>query len=122
MSYPIRRGAAWRRSAPAGCSASARGVLFCLRTHAKLRSRSVPIPARHAGAERPLAMPADFPQPLPRPMMTDTPAPPRDALLPFPEGIDGETAVQALRHSEAYFRALVENARDVIHVINEDRT
>jgi len=55
-------------------------------------------------------------------MTTDTLAPLADALLPFPEGIDGETAVQALRHSEAYFRALVENARDVIHVINEDRT
>ncbi|HEV7586633.1 MAG TPA: EAL domain-containing protein [Longimicrobium sp.] len=36
--------------------------------------------------------------------------------------VDGETAVEALRRSEAYFRALVENARDVIHVINEDRT
>ncbi|HEX8392074.1 MAG TPA: EAL domain-containing protein [Longimicrobium sp.] len=28
----------------------------------------------------------------------------------------------ALRESEAYFRSLVENARDVIHVINADRT
>ena len=47
---------------------------------------------------------------------------PQEGFLSIPLGIDGETAVQALRHSEAYFRALVENARDVIHVINEDRT
>jgi diguanylate cyclase (GGDEF)-like protein/PAS domain S-box-containing protein len=44
------------------------------------------------------------------------------ASLAIPEAADGETAVEALRRSEAYFRALVENARDVIHVINEDRT
>jgi diguanylate cyclase (GGDEF)-like protein/PAS domain S-box-containing protein len=48
--------------------------------------------------------------------------PARDGILSIPNVIDGESAVQALRHSEAYFRALVENARDVIHVINEDRT
>jgi len=48
--------------------------------------------------------------------------PPRDGILSIPEGIDGAAALQALRHSEAYFRSLVENARDVIHVINEDRT
>ncbi|HET7460724.1 MAG TPA: EAL domain-containing protein [Longimicrobium sp.] len=48
--------------------------------------------------------------------------PPRDGILSIPEGVDGDTAPQALGHSEAYFRSLVENARDVIHVINEDRT
>jgi diguanylate cyclase (GGDEF)-like protein/PAS domain S-box-containing protein len=47
---------------------------------------------------------------------------PQNEMLSLPDAIDGETAVQALRRSEAYFRALVENARDVIHVINEDRT
>ena len=47
---------------------------------------------------------------------------PQNEMLPLPDAIDGETAVQALRRSEAYFRALVENARDVIHVINEDGT
>src|SRR4051812_23491387 len=54
--------------------------------------------------------------------MTETLPPPQEGFLSIPLGIDGETAVRALRHSEAYFRALVENARDVIHVINEDRT
>ena len=54
--------------------------------------------------------------------MTDTLLPPQDGVLSIPHVIDGETALLALRHSEAYFRALVENARDVIHVINEDRT
>jgi diguanylate cyclase (GGDEF)-like protein/PAS domain S-box-containing protein len=34
----------------------------------------------------------------------------------------GSPARDALRESEAYFRSLVENARDVIHVINADRT
>jgi len=48
--------------------------------------------------------------------------PPQDGKLSITEGIDGESALAALRHSEAYFRSLVENARDVIHVINEDRT
>src|SRR6202008_3056239 len=47
---------------------------------------------------------------------------PQNEMLPPPAPSDGETAVQALRRSEAYFRALVENVRDVIHVINEDRT
>ncbi|HEX9939475.1 MAG TPA: EAL domain-containing protein [Longimicrobium sp.] len=47
---------------------------------------------------------------------------PSDGALSIPEGADGETALQALRRSEEYFRSLVENARDVIHVINEDRT
>jgi diguanylate cyclase (GGDEF)-like protein/PAS domain S-box-containing protein len=54
--------------------------------------------------------------------MPETMLPPQDGMLSISEGIDGETAVLALRHSEAYFRSLVENARDVIHVINEDRT
>ncbi|HEX6748887.1 MAG TPA: EAL domain-containing protein [Longimicrobium sp.] len=54
--------------------------------------------------------------------MTDTLLPPQEGLLPIPRVVDGEAAVQALRHSDAYFRALVENARDVIHVINEDGT
>ncbi len=54
--------------------------------------------------------------------MPQTMLPPQDGILSISEGIDGETALQALRHSEAYFRSLVENARDVIHVINEDRT
>jgi hypothetical protein len=30
--------------------------------------------------------------------------------------------VRTLRESDAYFRSLVENARDVIHVIHEDGT
>ena len=34
----------------------------------------------------------------------------------------GLPARDALRESEAYFRSLVENARDVIHVLNPDRT
>ena len=50
------------------------------------------------------------------------PPPPPHESLSIPEPVDGETAVEALRRSEAYFRALVENARDVIHVINEDGT
>jgi PAS domain S-box-containing protein len=54
--------------------------------------------------------------------MLKTMPPPQDGILSIPEGIDGETALQALRRSEAYFRSLVENARDVIHVINEDGT
>ncbi|HVG46459.1 MAG TPA: EAL domain-containing protein [Longimicrobium sp.] len=57
--------------------------------------------------------------PLPR--SEPPPSSPHENLS-IPEAVDGETAVEALRRSEAYFRALVENARDVIHVINEDRT
>jgi diguanylate cyclase (GGDEF)-like protein/PAS domain S-box-containing protein len=33
-----------------------------------------------------------------------------------------ERAEAGLRESEAYFRSLVENAREIIHVVNEDRT
>ncbi|HET6764860.1 MAG TPA: EAL domain-containing protein [Longimicrobiaceae bacterium] len=50
-------------------------------------------------------------------------------LLPPPErprptrGQHALDAIErAIRESEAYFRSLVENARDVIHVINADRT
>jgi diguanylate cyclase (GGDEF)-like protein/PAS domain S-box-containing protein len=39
-----------------------------------------------------------------------------------PLGASAEPAGDALREGEAYFRSLVENARDVIHVINADRT
>jgi diguanylate cyclase (GGDEF)-like protein/PAS domain S-box-containing protein len=53
--------------------------------------------------------------------MPDTLLPPQDGLLSISAEVDGEPA-PALQHSEAYFRSLVENARDVIHVINEDRT
>jgi diguanylate cyclase (GGDEF)-like protein/PAS domain S-box-containing protein len=49
------------------------------------------------------------------------------SLLPASEpdaGPDapGAAAPEGLRESEAYFRSLVENARDVIHVINADQT
>jgi diguanylate cyclase (GGDEF)-like protein/PAS domain S-box-containing protein len=44
--------------------------------------------------------------------------PPADEAL---HAAPGSAAAQ-LRESEAYFRSMVENARDVIHVINPDRT
>jgi diguanylate cyclase (GGDEF)-like protein/PAS domain S-box-containing protein len=49
------------------------------------------------------------------------------SLLPLPNPDAGAPssaagATDALREREAYFRSLVENARDVIHVINPDQT
>jgi diguanylate cyclase (GGDEF)-like protein/PAS domain S-box-containing protein len=48
------------------------------------------------------------------------------SLLPAADPDEGPdapaSAPEGLRESEAYFRSLVENARDVIHVINADRT
>ncbi|MFL5380884.1 MAG: putative bifunctional diguanylate cyclase/phosphodiesterase [Longimicrobiaceae bacterium] len=61
-------------------------------------------------------------RPSPPPPVAGPPPPPPHETLSIPDPVDGETAVEALRRSEAYFRALVENARDVIHVINEDGT
>ena len=58
----------------------------------------------------------------PSPPLSGPPPSPPHENLSIPEAVDGETAVEALRRSEAYFRALVENARDVIHVINADGT
>ena len=58
----------------------------------------------------------------PHPPLSEALPPRALESLSIPEAADGETAVEALRRSEAYFRALVENARDLIHVINEDRT
>jgi len=60
--------------------------------------------------------------PSPPPLLRESPPPRPPETLSIPEVVDGETAVEALRRSEAYFRALVENARDVIHVINADGT
>ena len=57
-----------------------------------------------------------------RPLSVPSLLPTESGILSISDVFDGESAVQALRDSEAYFRALVENARDVIHVINEDRT
>ncbi|HEX6909919.1 MAG TPA: PAS domain S-box protein, partial [Longimicrobium sp.] len=48
--------------------------------------------------------------------------PPVDEALHAEPGSAMARARDALRESEAYFRSLVENARDVIHVINPDRT
>ncbi len=48
--------------------------------------------------------------------------PPADEALHAEPGSAMARARDALRESEAYFRSLVENARDVIHVINHDRT
>ncbi len=48
--------------------------------------------------------------------------PPADEALHAEPGSAMARARDALRESEAYFRSLVENARDVIHVINPDRT
>ena len=48
--------------------------------------------------------------------------PSADEALGAEPGSAMARARDALRESEAYFRSLVENARDVIHVINADRT
>jgi diguanylate cyclase (GGDEF)-like protein/PAS domain S-box-containing protein len=48
--------------------------------------------------------------------------PPADDEVQAEPGSAMARARDALRESEAYFRSLVENARDVIHVINPDRT
>jgi len=54
--------------------------------------------------------------------MFETMLPPRDGVLSIPAAENGESVPPAFHPGEAYFRSLVENARDVIHVINEDRT
>jgi diguanylate cyclase (GGDEF)-like protein/PAS domain S-box-containing protein len=48
--------------------------------------------------------------------------PPADDGVHAEPGSAMARARDALRESEAYFRSLVENARDVIHVLNPDRT